>query len=188
MLLSYGGSRGAPAINDAAIRIMKEYTSLHPEVLHIHATGTENFAEAKRAFDEAGLGKYKNIEFCDYLYDMPLKLAAADLVISRAGAMTVTEMARLSKPCIMIPSPHVADDHQYKNAKLLADAGAVRIIREDKATLKVENRIVDEVDGLLADPAARLLMSRNIAAFAGEDAGALILREIEALLKKHEKK
>lgn len=188
VLLSYGGSRGAPAINDAAIRIMKEYTSQHPEVLHIHATGKENFAEAKRAFDAAGLGKYKNIEFCDYLYDMPKKLSAADLVISRAGAMTVTEMARLAKPCIMIPSPHVADDHQYKNAKLLEDAGAVRIIREDKATLKVEDRIVGEVSGLLADPAARQGLSRNIAAFAGKDAGVLILREIESLLKKYEKK
>ena len=188
VLLSYGGSRGAPAINDAAIRIMKEYTSQHPEVLHIHATGKENFAETKRAFDAAGLGKYKNIEFCDYLYDMPKKLSAADLVISRAGAMTVTEMARLAKPCIMIPSPHVADDHQYKNAKLLEDAGAVRIIREDKATLKVEDRIVGEVSGLLSDPAARQGLSRNIAAFAGKDAGVLILREIESLLKKYEKK
>lgn len=188
VLLSYGGSRGAPAINDAAIRIMKEYTSQHPEVLHIHATGKENFAETKRAFDAAGLGKYKNIEFCDYLYDMPKKLSAADLVISRAGAMTVTEMARLAKPCIMIPSPHVADDHQYKNAKMLEDAGAVRIIREDKATLKVEDRIVGEVSGLLADPAARQGLSRNIAAFAGKDAGVLILREIESLLKKYEKK
>lgn len=188
VLLSYGGSRGAPAINDAAIRIMKEYTSQHPEVLHIHATGKENFAEAKRAFDAAGLGKYKNIEFCDYLYDMPKKLSAADLVISRAGAMTVTEMARLAKPCIMIPSPHVADDHQYKNAKLLEDAGAVRIIREDKATLKVEDRIVGEVSGLLSDPASRQGLSRNIAAFAGKDAGVLILREIESLLKKYEKK
>lgn len=188
VLLSYGGSRGAPAINDAAIRIMKEYTSQHPEVLHIHATGKENFAETKRAFDAAGLGKYKNIEFCDYLYDMPKKLSAADLVISRAGAMTVTEMARLAKPCIMIPSPHVADDHQYKNAKLLEDAGAVRIIREDKATLKVEDRIVGEVSELLSDPAARQGLSRNIAAFAGKDAGVLILREIESLLKKYEKK
>ena len=188
VLLSYGGCRGAPAINDAAIRIMKEYTSQHPEVLHIHATGKENFAEAKRAFDAAGLGKYKNIEFCDYLYDMPKKLSAADLVISRAGAMTVTEMARLAKPCIMIPSPHVADDHQYKNAKLLEDAGAVRIIREDKATLKVGDRIVGEVSGLLSDPAARQGLSRNIAAFAGKDAGVLILREIESLLKKYEKK
>ena len=188
VLLSYGGSRGAPAINDAAIRIMKEYTSQHPEVLHIHATGKENFAEAKREYDAAGLGKYKNIEFCDYLYDMPKKLSAADLVISRAGAMTVTEMARLAKPCIMIPSPHVADDHQYKNAKMLEDAGAVRIIREDKATLKVEDRIVGEVSGLLSNPAARQGLSRNIAAFAGKDAGVLILREIESLLKKYEKK
>lgn len=188
VLLSYGGSRGAPAINDAAIRIMREYISQHPEVLHIHATGKENFSEAKQKFDAAGLGKYKNIEFCDYLYDMPLRLSAADLVISRAGAMTLTEMARLEKPCIMIPSPHVADDHQYKNAKLLSDAGAVRIIREDKATLKVEDRIVDEVSELLADPAARQGLSRSIAAFAGEDAGTLILREIESLLEKYEKK
>lgn len=182
VLLSYGGSRGAPAINDAALRIMREYIPNHPEVLHIHATGRENFDATKQAFDAAGLGKYENIEFCDYLYDMPIKLAAADLVISRAGAMTVTEMARMKKPCIMVPSPHVADDHQYKNAKLLYDAGAVRIAREDKATIKVVDDIVGEVDALLSDPAARRELSRNIAAFDGKNAETLILREIKELI------
>lgn len=75
-------------------------------------------------FHDFGLEKYPNLELCEYIYDMPLKMAAADLVINRAGAITLSELAVQKKPCILIPSPNVTDDHQYKNAKVLEDAGA----------------------------------------------------------------
>lgn len=180
ILLSYGGSLGAPAINDAAFEIMRDFDRYHPEVLHIHATGRGRYDEFKKRFDEAGLSECKNIELCDYLYDMPKKLAAADLVISRAGAMTVTEMARMKKPCVMIPSPYVADNHQYKNAKVLSDASAVMLIEEKELT---DGRIVREVKALLENAAHRRAMSENISAFAGEDACELIYREILRLVK-----
>lgn len=181
VLLSYGGSLGAPAINDAALEIMRDYTARHPEVLHIHATGRGRYAEFEKRFTDLELSKYPNIQISDYVYDMPKKLAAADLVISRAGAMTVTEMARMGKPCIMIPSPYVADDHQYKNAKVLADANAVVLVTEKEL---VDGRICKEVEALLADEGRRDGMSTNIKKFAGEDAARLILKEITALIKK----
>ncbi len=181
VILSYGGSLGAPAINSAALEIMKDYVSAHPEVLHIHATGRGRYADVERAFTEAGLNKFPNIQLCDFVYDMPKKLAAADIVISRAGAMTVTEMARMKKPCIMIPSPYVADNHQYKNAKVLADADAVLLLEEKELT---DGRIVKEVEKLLTNKALRDRMRRNIEAFAGADAGKLIYDEIISLTKK----
>lgn len=180
ILLSYGGSLGAPAINDAAFELMRDFDRYHPEVLHIHATGRGRYDEFKKRFDEAGLSGCKNIELCDYLYDMPKKLAAADLVISRAGAMTVTEMARMKKPCVMIPSPYVTDNHQYKNAKVLSDAAAVLLLEEKEL---VGGRIVSEVKALLENAARRRAMSENISAFAGDDACELIYREIVRLVK-----
>jgi UDP-N-acetylglucosamine--N-acetylmuramyl-(pentapeptide) pyrophosphoryl-undecaprenol N-acetylglucosamine transferase len=111
---------------------------------------------------------------------MPLKMAAADLVISRAGAMTVTEMAKMKKACIMIPSPYVADNHQYKNAKVLADVGAVELLEEKELSGK---KIVELTKGLLNDASRRHEMENKIADFAGENAGEIIYKEIEKLLK-----
>ena len=180
VILSYGGSLGAPALNSAALEIMKEYTSKHPEVIHIHSAGRAHFEGFSAKLAELGLDKLPNIRAGEYIYDMPLKMAAADLVISRAGAMTVTEMAKMQKACIMIPSPYVADNHQYKNAKVLYDAGAVALIEEKDIE---EGRMAKEVESLLADSARRRSMEKNIVAFAGDDAKELIYKEIEELLK-----
>jgi len=182
VILSYGGSLGAPAINSAALKIMKNYDRHHPEVLHIHATGRARYSEFENDFKAAKLESYKNIEISDFVYDMPKKLAAADLVISRAGAMTVTEMARMKKPCIMIPSPYVADNHQYKNAKVLADAGAVMLVEEKD--LSSGRSISNDVETLISNPEKRRSMSENIAKFAGEDVGTLIYDEIFSLINK----
>ena len=180
VLLSYGGSLGAPAINSAALEIMEGYTASHPEVLHIHATGRKRYAEFSENFSARGLEKVKNISANEYIYDMPLKMAAADLVISRAGAMTVTEMAKMKKACIMIPSPYVADNHQYKNAKVLADVGAVELLEEKELSGK---KIVELTKELLNDASRRHEMENKIADFAGENAGEIIYKEIEKLLK-----
>lgn len=180
VLLSYGGSLGAPCINKAALKVMSEIDASHPEMLHIHSTGRANFAEFSEEFKRARLDRYKNIEMSEYIYDMPVKLAAADLVISRAGAMTVTEMAGMKKPCIMVPSAHVAENHQYKNAKVLEDAGAVVLIKEDEDTAK---NVCAAVSELIENDKKRAEMSKNIAKFAKNNVGELIWREIEKLLK-----
>ena len=181
VILSFGGSLGAPAINRAALEIMDKFVKNRHDVLHIHATGKERYEEFEKEFVKMGLNECKNIQISDYVYDMPKKLAAADLVISRAGAMTVTEMARMKKPCIMIPSPYVAENHQYKNAKVLADAEAVRLIEEKELD---SLSIAEETESLLLDAGALERMSRNIFKFAGEDACELIYREIKSLIKK----
>ena len=180
VLLSYGGSLGAAKINGYALEIMEKYLCEHPDVLHIHATGKDGYEKFCASFKEKGLEKLSNADVNEYIYDMPLKMAAADLVISRAGAMTVTEMAKMKKACVMIPSPNVADNHQYKNAKVLSDEGAVLLLEERELA---EGRIVNEIDNLLKSPAKRTEMEEKIAAFAGDDAKELIYKEIKELVK-----
>ena len=175
VILSYGGSLGAPAINEAALDVMRNFTASHPDILHIHSTGKAHYEEFMKRFKELHLDLNSNISVSEYVYDMPKKMAAADVVISRAGAMTVTEMARMKKACIMIPSPYVADNHQFKNAKLLADNGAASVIEEKDLTV---DSLCREVSRLLENDAVREEYSRNVERFANPAANKRIYDEI----------
>ena len=184
MILSYGGSLGAEKVNDAALEIMKRYTCRHPEVLHVHATGSIEHEICTGLFKEAGLDKYGNIELLEFIYDMPLRMAAADVVICRAGAMTVSEIAMAGKCAIFIPSPNVAENHQYKNAKVLKDAGAAYLF-EEKELEKEPSLISDTVERLLSDEGEeeKGRVCENVSAFATPDANKLIYEDILTLLK-----
>jgi hypothetical protein len=126
---------GAEKVNDAVLCLMREFTAKHPEVYHIHATGSIELELCTSQFREMGLDKCENIELCEYIYDMPVRMAAADLTINRAGAMTVSELAITGKCAIFIPSPNVAENHQYKNAKVLYDADAAGLFEEKELTV-----------------------------------------------------
>ena len=133
LLISFGGSIGATKINDACLALMKNFSAKNKSVVHIHATG-------KRYFDEyAQRAKHlpDNCRLVPYIDDMPLLLSAADGVICRCGAMTITEIAATKTPAILIPSPNVTDNHQYKNGKLAAETGGAFLITEDELTEEV---------------------------------------------------
>ncbi|MBQ4064561.1 MAG: UDP-N-acetylglucosamine--N-acetylmuramyl-(pentapeptide) pyrophosphoryl-undecaprenol N-acetylglucosamine transferase, partial [Clostridia bacterium] len=85
-LLSCGGSLGAGRINTEALLLMRDFSAKHPDIHHLHQAGVGNYAAVKEEFDRLGLGQYSNLQLVDYIYDMPDRLAAADLVINRAGA------------------------------------------------------------------------------------------------------
>ena len=108
----------------------------------------------------------------DYAY------SAADLVISRAGASSISELCLLGKPVVLVPSPNVAEDHQTKNARALADKGAALLIPDSEAVA----RVMDEAVGLLKDPARLAELSRNIEALAIPDSAERIVNEIERQL------
>ncbi len=180
-VLSYGGSLGAQSINQGAIAMMREYSCKHPEILHVHAAGKYGYAETMQAFREAGLEEYSNCIVLEYIYDMPLRMAAADLVISRAGAMSVSELAQLRKPCILVPFPKAAYNHQYLNAKELSDAGAA-ILMPDGEVSRPE-RLSRAAASLLADPARLAEMQARIAGFADPDANRRIWEDIQQILK-----
>ncbi len=133
-VLSYGGSGGAEYLNETVLLMMKEHGETACGVKLVHAAGSRDFKNCKTKYDEWGLSKLPHLTLLEYIYNMPLYMAAADLVICRAGAMTVSELAMMGKASIMIPSPNVVDDHQYKNAKMLADGGATCLMREAELT------------------------------------------------------
>ena len=184
VILSFGGSMGAEKVNDAVFTLMQRYTGGREGVWHTHATGAIEKDIAAGWFRERGLDKYKNLELLEYIYDMPIRMAAADIVISRAGAMTVSELALHGKCTVFIPSPNVTDDQQYKNAKVLADADAALIIREGA---DCGDRLCAAVAGLCEHPENRAKMEENIKKFASPDANRLIYNDIVKLVKKGKK-
>lgn len=182
VILSYAGSMGAEKVNDAVLCLMREFTSKHPEVYHIHAAGSIELELCTSQFKEMGLDKCENIELFEYIYDMPVRMAAADITINRAGAMTISELAATGKCSIFIPSPNVAENHQYKNAKVLSDAGAAALF-EEKDLVDGAKPLIEEVEKLLSDGGEKLRAERSekIRQFAVSDANKLIYNDLVKL-------
>ena len=185
VVLSLGGSLGARRINESMLKVMLDLTSKRPSVMHFHACGKRDLAYAQKSFAEYGLEGKENLVLSEYIYNMPVMMAAADIVICRAGAMTLSEVAAMRRAAIIVPSPNVTDDHQYKNAKQLADADAAIVIRESALTDKL---MVETIDALIKNPARREKMAENISAFAADDVRRTIYFEICDLLKKGQQK
>lgn len=178
-VLSFGGSLGAEDLNRAALRMMRDFSAKHTRIRHLHAAGKRDFHDVQEIFSTYGLDRVSRCRLVDYIYDMPLQMAAADLVISRAGAMTLSELAGMHKPCILVPSPYVTANHQYVNAKTLADAGAAVLVEE--ATL-AEDRLTQEAERLLSSSSSMQSMGESIGRFADVDTAALILADIRELI------
>ena len=180
-VLSFGGSLGAEEVNTAVIQLMAESTSKMPNVLHFHATGKRDWEASQKAFLEKGLQNCKNCTLVDYIYDMPIRMAAADVIICRAGAMTLSELALMKKAAVLIPSPNVTDNHQYLNAKTLADRGAALLVEE--ASLE-EGSLTKAVATLLQDEEKRMALGREIEQFADRNANRRIWEQIRELTEK----
>lgn len=183
LVLCFGGSLGAEPLNRAVIEAMRALAPKWGNVRFCLASGKRDYAAAGEVWRAAGLDAVSNCMLSDYIYDMPLWMSAADLAVTRAGAMTLSELGRMSLPSVLIPSPHVADNHQYLNAKTFADAGAAVLVEEKELE---SGRLTAELDALLADDARLLSMSRAAAPFAETDAGGAIWEDILALTGKKE--
>lgn len=180
IILSFGGSLGAQKLNDAMLGFMSGYMKAHPEILLVHAAGARNYADMKDAFDAAGLADCENIRLSEYIYDMPVQMLAADLVICRSGASTLSELAAISKASILIPSPNVTNNQQYKNAALLAEKGAALLIED--AALTPES-LAEKADRLLLDETALQDMQKAAGAFAVKDTEEIIMKTLKRLVK-----
>ncbi len=180
-VLSFGGSLGAEYVNDAVVKLATELTEDSPCVRLLHAAGKRDYDRVRAAWDATPAGQCPRMTLTDYIYDMPVQMAAADLVISRAGAMSLSELALLGKAAVLIPSPYVAEQHQLKNAMALVRAGAANCVEEHTLA---EGKLSSAVHTLLADPAARLEMGRkNREGFACVDANERIYRAVTALVQ-----
>lgn len=178
-ILSYGGSMGADKVNELVFELMERY-SVPNKVRHTHAIGRVGFAKFDTIAKEKGFYDNPNLEISEYIYDMSVRQAAADVIICRAGAMTLSELAIRGRAAVLIPSPHVTEDHQYKNAKLLADAGAAIVCRESEIDGKL---LTETVSDLLANPNKRLRMEDTIKGFGVSDSLDRIVDYVFELIK-----
>ena len=193
VLLSFGGSLGAERVNEEILELMRTFSSKTPDLFHIHATGKIEHDAAMAKAAEYGLDKCPNIRLVEYIYDMPLWEKAADAVICRAGAMTISEMALLGRACILIPSPNVVNNHQYENAKRLADAGAAILIEEKNLTPAL---LKDSICGILYQKDTAKKLEDAIRTFANpaakdaiyDDLRMLVSRDVLSLIKKDHQK
>ena len=129
-----------------------------------------------------GLEGAPYINLLEYLYDLQRQMAAEVLLICRAGAMTLSEVAMMKKPAIFIPSPNVTENHQYKNARMLEEKGAAVIIEEKD--LDGGKKLTEVASALLSDDEGRLKMGELAGGFAVRDANRRIIEEIKKLVKK----
>ena len=185
--LSFGGSLGAPAINRAACEMMAHFAKDKRAVKCFHVGGKRYYENACNFFAAYDLERDNRFVLMEYTSDLPLYMAAADVVICRAGAMTLTEIARMGKASIIIPSPNVADNHQYKNAKALSDENAAIVISEDELNSDGKCRVCECVDKLYEDERYREALSNNIRGFAKDDVEKNIFEAIEKVLHKKRK-
>lgn len=145
VILSFGGSLGARCINEAVAGLVTR-SAIDSKYQHIHAYGQQGtwFCDLVK---EKGVDvkEHSNLKIRQYIDDMPRCMAAADLVISRAGAITLSEIQAMGKPAILIPSPYVAENHQFHNAMALVNKNAASIIEEKDLNEDVLKKVVDEM-------------------------------------------
>lgn len=185
LVLCFGGSLGAEALNRAVADAMAELAPEQKSVRFCLASGKRDFAEMQLYFRQKGLDRTENCELKDYIYDMPVWMSAADLAVTRAGAMTLSELGRMALPSVLIPSPYVADNHQYLNAKAFADAGASVLVEEKEL---VGGRLTETLRDLLNADADLEQMSSSAHTFAEEDAGKRIWEDIVSMTERKERK
>lgn len=180
MVLSFGGSLGASALNGAILSLM-EAEREDPTVYHLHATGEKEYDSFCREMAKRGLDRCQNLRAEAFLSPMCDYMATAHVVICRAGAMSISELAALGCPAILVPSPNVTGNHQYKNAQALEKRGAAILVSEGEA---FEKRLQDTAFSLLYDDKKRASLSRSIKGFYQRNAREKIFAEICQLLKK----
>ena len=150
LVVSAFGSQGARDMNKAVAGMFKLEQDAGFPFYHIHAIGSYGVEWMPDYVRDQGvdLSKTDSITMQEYIYNMPTMMAAADVIISRAGASSCNEIAASGTPCVLIPSPNVTDNHQEKNARALSDHGGAVLLLEKDCT---PARLMEEVTNLLAD-------------------------------------
>ena len=182
-LLSFGGSLGAQRLNEAVADLMAWHLGENKNFVHIHGSGS--YYGPSYYFDmikEKGIDAHEhdNLIIREYINDMPRCLAAADLVICRCGAMTLSELKAAGRASVLIPSPNVAENHQYHNAMVLQSHGAAVVIEEKDLTGEF---LCETVKELTENPERLARLSANAKAMAIENANERIRNEIISLVE-----
>lgn len=183
VIVSAFGSQGARAMNEMITELFRIEQAEGFPFQHIHAAGSYGWRWMPEYVRQKGVDweQADGIIMKEYLYNMPTVMAAADVIISRAGASSCNEIAASGTPCILIPSPNVTDNHQEKNAKALADAGGAVMIREKECTAQI---LYEQIKVLLEDKQQYDRMRRALQGMVVLDSAEQICRIIADLAKK----
>lgn len=172
-ILILGGSLGARTINDSVLRSLPEWKNEGLQV--IWQTGRIYYEEMKTKSEDIN---YNGLFITEFIDDMNQVYSAADIIVSRAGALSISEHCLIGKPVIYIPSPNVAEDHQRKNAMALVEKDAALMVKDIEAREKLAAEVLD----LIKNKERQTVLSKNIVAMGKPNATENIIEEIEKLL------
>lgn len=173
-VLIIGGSQGARSINEAILNGIHKIIDAGIQV--IWQTGKGFLEKARNVMADISADQ---LYISDFIYDMPAAYAAADVVASRAGALSVSELSLVGKPTILVPFPHAAEDHQTQNAMSLVNANAAKLV-VDKAT---SEELVSAILALALDEKVQVKLAENILKFGKPNAGKDIASEVLEICK-----
>jgi UDP-N-acetylglucosamine--N-acetylmuramyl-(pentapeptide) pyrophosphoryl-undecaprenol N-acetylglucosamine transferase len=175
IVLVVGGSLGALTINESIINNLEYFVK--NDIQLIWQTGKWFFEKAKERVAQINSS---NIKVYDFIYEMEQAYSLANVIISRAGAIAISELCIVGKPCILVPSPNVSEDHQTKNANALVSKNAAIMVKD----VESRERLIEELDRLVKDKSKQEEMSLNIKNLGIRDADKRIVEQIEKILKK----
>lgn len=181
LVVSFWGSLGASGMNQQMADFLALEAAKEP-FHHIHAAGSGNLTALKHALKERGvvLLEHPALDVREYIYDMARVCRAADLVICRAGASTISELTALGVPALMVPSPYVTNNHQEKNARALEESGGAVVLLERECSGQA---LFQAASGILRDEERRAEMERSMLSLGIRDAGERIWQTVLEIIK-----
>jgi UDP-N-acetylglucosamine--N-acetylmuramyl-(pentapeptide) pyrophosphoryl-undecaprenol N-acetylglucosamine transferase len=177
-VLVFGGSQGARFLNENVPAVLAAFHLAHPEVALevVHQTGMSDEEVVRQRYAAGPL--LDRVTVLPFIHDMPSAYAASDLAICRAGALTVAEVTAVGLPCLFVPFPFAADNHQEANAQVMVDSDAGIMVRQSEWT---EGQVTSWLADLAQNPARRLALSRHARALARPHAAAHLVDHLEKL-------
>ena len=182
LVVSAFGSQGAKAMNEVIADLFSLEQKADFPFRHIHAVGSYGWSWMPDLVKQKGIDmdSCPQITMQEYIYNMPTMMAAADVIISRAGASSCNEIAASGTPCILIPSPNVTDNHQEKNARALERAGGAYVLLEKDCTAQ---ELMDTISKLLNDPSRCVQMRTALHSISVPDSAERLCAIMESLCK-----
>lgn len=175
IVLIFGGSRGAKALNEAVLAMLPGLGTL-PDVRFVFVTGESYYETIQEQLQSRGLPS--NLQVLPYLHNMAQVLAASSLVVSRSGASTLAELTALGIPSILIPSPNVTNNHQEHNARSLAVAGAAEMVLEKELS---GERLLNDIRAIITSRQRLDAMKQAALTLGKPESGSLIISELHRL-------
>ena len=181
LVVTSWGSLGALKMNEYMVDFVTRECREGQPFHHIYGVGARYYERVIRALEERGidLALYPDVDVREYIYDMPVVMSAADVMLSRAGASTISEISAIACPSILVPSPNVTANHQEKNARVLSDRGAAVLMLEESCS---GDRLYEQVQSMLADPDGLGAMNRELKDMAVTDANERIYQVLLELM------